>query len=365
MYTEEQHKLLEHFANISDKLFDRGIITTDSFTGEIGEYIVCKQLKLNKTARVTKAVDAISSNGKKYQIKAKVITGDSYSYKITNLDTKSFHFLAVIYFDKDYTPLRILVIPASKIKGEEISITSSILNSGIKIIEEVEIKIPVQSQNAITKFARAYQKLKDNGIIRSMRVVGDIGEYYACKRLNLILSENKVEKGIDARSKNGTTYEIKTRRVYESGRRVSETRRINGLVGKDAQYLIVVVLDKSFQCAGMWVMPMKNIINPSSANLKIVNTTVGVKNLVPSKVSWLDNKEKYSSSKGSVEKVKIVQGRENAPKIKLPIATKKQIEQNQLTTSCNNEVNSGPNRIGYIEWFIIIGIILALISEFA
>ena len=100
--------------------------------------------------------------------------------------------------DRDYTTLRILVIPASKIKGSEISITSSILTAGIKIIEKVEIKIPVASQNAITKFARTYQQLKDNGIIRRMRVVGDIGEYYACKRLNLILSENKVEKGIDA-----------------------------------------------------------------------------------------------------------------------------------------------------------------------
>lgn len=257
MYTEEQHKILERFANLSDKLFDLGITTTDIFTGEIGEYIVCKQLKLNKTARVTKAVDAISSNGNKYQIKAKVVTGSSFSYKITNLDAKSFNFLAVVYFDKDYTTLRILVIPASKIKGSEISITSSILTAGIKIIEKVEIKIPVASQNAITKFARTYQQLKDNGIIRSMRVVGDIGEYYACKRLNLILSENKVEKGIDAKSKKGITYEIKTRRVYESDRRVSETRRLNGLVGKHAKYLIVVVFDRSFHCSGMWVMPMK------------------------------------------------------------------------------------------------------------
>lgn len=74
----------------------------------------------------------------------------------------------------------------------------------------------------------------------------------------------------------------------------------------------------------------ENIINPLSANLKIVNTTVGVKNLVPSKVSWLENSEKYSSNKGSDGKVEVVQVRKNVPKIKLPIAAKKQKDNNDL-----------------------------------
>lgn len=49
------------------------------------------------------------------------------------------------------------------------------------------------------------------------------------------------------------------------------------------------------ECSGMWIMPMKNIINPKSANLKIVNTTIGVKNLVPSQISWLNTGEKFVS----------------------------------------------------------------------
>lgn len=39
----------------------------------------------------------------------------------------------------------------------------------------------------------------------------------------------------------------------------------------------------------------ENIINPKSANLKIVNTTIGVKNLVPSQISWLNTGEKFVS----------------------------------------------------------------------
>lgn len=83
------------------------------------------------------------------------------------------------------------------------------------------------------------------------------------------------------------TFEIKTRRVYESGRRVSETRRLNNLVGKSADYLVVVALDRSFKCAGMWLIPMQNLTNPKSANLKVVNSTIGTLNVIPSKISWL------------------------------------------------------------------------------
>lgn len=150
-------------------------------------------------------------------------------------------------------------------------------------------------QVAIRNFAQSYLNLQKEGIIRSRKVVGDIGEYYACKRLNLKLSSNKNEKGLDAIGQGGLTFEIKTRRVYDSERRTSETRRINNLIGKNADYLIVVTLNHAFECSGMWIMPMKNIINPKSANLKIVNTTKGVKNLVPSQISWLNTGEKFVS----------------------------------------------------------------------
>ena len=130
-------------------------------------------------------------------------------------------------------------------------------------------------------------------IIRSRRIVGDIGEFYACKRLNLKINECKNEKGIDAKDNSGLTFEIKTRRVYESGRRKSETRRLNNLVGKSADFLIVVTLDRSFKCSGMWLCPMRNLINPKSANLKVVNTTIGVKNLIPSQIEWLKTGDKF------------------------------------------------------------------------
>jgi len=295
MFTSQEEILLEKFADLSDKLFDLDIISTDSFTGEIGEYIVCKHFKLKKSARVTRAVDGICDLGNNYQIKAKVVSDNNFSYNITKLDSKSFHYLVVVYLDRQYNPIKILRIPSSKIIGGQISITATVMNSDIDVIEKSEIKIPIADKTAINEFAKVYDELEKCGIIRSRRIVGDIGEFYACRRLGLEISDSKNEKGIDARDKNGSTFEIKTRRVYESGRRINETRRLNNLVGKSARYLIVVTLDRSFKCSGMWLIPMQNLTNPKSANLKVVNTTSGVTNLIPSKISWLKTGVAFTS----------------------------------------------------------------------
>ena len=357
MYTKQQELLLHRFAELNDKLFDFGITSTDSFTGEIGEYVVCKHFRLNKTKRVTRAVDGICELGNSYQVKAKVISNNNFNYNITKLDTTAFHYLAVIYFDREYNPIKILRIPSSKIKENKISITSTLLNSGIEIIEKSEIKIPNAERKAINEFAKAYEELEQSGIIRSRRIVGDIGEFYACKHLGLQISEKRNEKGIDARNNDGLTFEIKTRRVYTSERRISETRRLNNLVGKSADYLIVVTLDKSFKCSGMWLIPMRNIINPKSAHLKIVNTTIGTKNLIPSQISWLSTGEKFIAF-GEEKKVKTtVHKKIRDPKILIGITNEKVFNEKVQKTK-------EPNIIGLTILIIAIIYFLCIILSF-
>ena len=273
--TAVRETLLKEFANCSDKLFTLGIIRTDSFTGEIGEFIASKYFKLSLAGKSTKAYDGVCPKGYKYQIKSKVISNNNFTHHISNLKYQDFDYLVVVYFTEEY------IIGASSV----LSFSQNI----------ARLKLLQKEQVAIRNFAQSYLNLQKEGIIRSRKVVGDIGEYYACKRLNLKLSSNKNEKGLDAIGQGGLTFEIKTRRVYDSERRTSETRRINNLIGKNADYLIVVTLNHAFECSGMWIMPMKNIINPKSANLKIVNTTIGVKNLVPSQISWLNTGEKFVS----------------------------------------------------------------------
>lgn len=292
MFTKKQEILLNNFADKSDQLFDLGVTSTDSFTGEIGEYVVCKHFNLKKSNRVTQAVDGISATGERYQVKSKVISKNNFSYNIKDLEHNLFDTLAIVYFDRLYTPLKIIIVPSNKIKNGELKISASTIYT-FEHIDGAKIKIPVKAKTAIKEFAVAYNGLEEAEIIRSRRIVGDIGEFYACRKLNLQQSENRNEKGIDARHENGLTFEIKTRRVYQSGRRVSETRRLNNLVGKTADYLVVVTLDRCFKCAGMWLIPMQNLTNPKSANLKVVNTTSGTLNLIPSQISWLQTGETF------------------------------------------------------------------------
>ncbi len=293
MFTKQQEIILDNFADHSDKLFDLGVTSTDSFTGEIGEFIACRLFDLKKSNRVNRAVDGVSKTGDKYQVKAK-ITDKNFSYHIKELETELFDFLVIVYFDKLYNPTKVLRIPARQIKLNEIKISASNVNS-FEHVDSSKIKLPTATKKALNDFAKSYIDLEVNEIIRSRRIVGDIGEFYACRRLNLQLSENKNEKGIDARHSNGLTFEIKTRRVYQSGRRISETRRLNNLVGKSADYLIVVTLDRSFKCSGMWLIPMQNLTNPKSANLSVVNKTIGTLNLIPSQISWLQTGEHFKT----------------------------------------------------------------------
>lgn len=293
MVTKKQYQLLEDFADKSDVLFDLGVISTDSFTGEIGEYIACKHFNLEKSARSNKAVDGICIKGEKYQVKAKVISGSNFAYTITNLQPSLFDKMVVVFFDDLYNPLRLVVIRSNEIKDSTFRLGVS-NSKAFENIEGKKIKVDVKIKSAINDFALAYKALQENKIIRSKRIVGDIGEFYACQKLNLIISEKLNEKGVDAKDKNGTTFEIKTRRVYESGRRISETRRLNNLDGKSADFLIVVIIDRCFKCCGMWILPMKNVINPKSANLKIVNITEGVLNVIPSEISWLNSGKPFT-----------------------------------------------------------------------
>lgn len=83
--TAVRETLLKEFANCSDKLFTLGIIRTDSFTGEIGEFIASKYFKLSLAGKSTKAYDGVCPKGYKYQIKSKVISNNNLTHHISNL----------------------------------------------------------------------------------------------------------------------------------------------------------------------------------------------------------------------------------------------------------------------------------------
>ncbi len=288
MFTDEQHKILEAFSQQSDLLFSEGIIRTDSFTGEIGEYFVSAHYNFIRKDRVTRSVDAIDSNNRTYQIKSKVTPNNNLSFKISNLDTIKVDFLCVIYFDEIYEPIKIIKIEKAYFPGSNFTLSKSFLEE-INFEETFggQINVSKGIRNKILNFGKLFILLKKYGVVKSRRIVGDIGEFYACRTLGLTPFTDKTHKGADAFDDRGISYEIKTRRVYQSGRRSSETRRLNNLIEKKADFLIVVVLDKSFRCNGMWKMPLRNVRNPKSATLSIVRNTNGIAEIIPTTIDWL------------------------------------------------------------------------------
>lgn len=193
--TAVRETLLKEFANCSDKLFTLGIIRTDSFTGEIGEFIASKYFKLSLAGKSTKAYDGVCPKGYKYQIKSKVISNNNLTHHISNLKYQDFDYLVVVYFDIYYNPISILKIPSNKINTEEYIIGASSVHSFSQNI--ARLKLLQKEQVAIRNFAQSYLNLQKEGIIRSRKVVGDIGEYYACKNVLLIFSSHFFERYIE------------------------------------------------------------------------------------------------------------------------------------------------------------------------
>ena len=272
--------LLKEFAHQSDKLFDIGVLRSDSFTGDIGEFIVSNYYSLSLVDKSTKEIDAVDNENFTYQIKS--TTGNSV--RLTN---KNYDYLVCIYFDNLYNIKKVVKIASKDIDGDTFSVNNKFLSNTYHINENIaNIHIKREIMIEIEKFGNIFHKLIQENIIKSKRVVGDLGEYYASKKLNLILNNNNSEKGYDAIDENGDTYEIKTRRVYDSKRRKSNSRRIR-ILGKTAKWLIVVTLDKSFKCDGMWKMLLANVNNPKSAHLGVVKTTKDVEIICNTKIIWL------------------------------------------------------------------------------
>ena len=272
--------LLKEFASQSDKLFNLGVLRSDSFTGDIGEFIARKFYNLSLVDKSTKEIDAIDNANLSYQIKSS--TGKSI--RLTN---KKYDYLVCIYFDDLYDIKKIIKIASKDIANDKFSVNNKFLLNTQHVNENLQnVNIEEDLMLEIKKFGKIYNKLLQENIIKSKRVVGDLGEYYASKQLNLMLNFNNSEKGYDAVDKNGETYEIKTRRVYNSGRRKSNSRRIR-ILGKTAKWLIVVTLDKNFECDGMWKMLMKDVNNPKSAHLGVVKSTKDVEIIVNTEIEWL------------------------------------------------------------------------------
>lgn len=114
------------------------------------------------------------------------------------------------------------------------------------------------------------RKLKDLGIIKTSNVVSGYGEYVAKKKLGLTL-QGTVNKGFDGIDKNGTKYEIKSRKATswsEPTRFMIKKERL-----KYFDYLVYTEFDDDWNLIHFLIIPRNNV-KPNEHNVVIINDSL-------------------------------------------------------------------------------------------
>lgn len=108
-------ELLALHAKLLDELRTRGITrSSNNPTGDLAEYLFCKAFGWKQAGNSSTNVDAVSSNGTRYQIKGRRITrynGSRQLSAIRNLDGAHFDFLAAVLLAEDGGVFRAAIIP--------------------------------------------------------------------------------------------------------------------------------------------------------------------------------------------------------------------------------------------------------------
>jgi|TARA_B110001450_G_C17494288_1_gene429662 hypothetical protein len=134
----------------------------------------------------------------------------------------------------------------------------------------------------ISPSSEAFQELKKRGILRTNNVVGELGEHYAIEFYNstpslpgLSIADITV-KNIDAISRNGETYSIKT---------VSSKSRTTGSFWdpesienneKKFQYLLIVVLNDTFSLEKILELTWDDFFEYKKYNKRMQNYNISI-----------------------------------------------------------------------------------------
>jgi hypothetical protein len=114
--------LLILHGRVSQELRDRGVSrTSNNPTGDLAELLFCRAFGWTQAGNSMKAIDALCTQGLRYQIKGRRITRHNRSRQlgaIRDLAGARFDYLAAVLFDEDYKVLRAAIIPAAVVVAE-------------------------------------------------------------------------------------------------------------------------------------------------------------------------------------------------------------------------------------------------------
>jgi hypothetical protein len=108
-------QLLALHARVSDELRARGITrSSNNPTGDLAEYMFCKAFGWPQANNSKANIDALGSDGTRYQIKGRRLTRFNKSRQLSgirDLDGAHFDMLAGVLFAEDYSVRRAAIIP--------------------------------------------------------------------------------------------------------------------------------------------------------------------------------------------------------------------------------------------------------------
>jgi hypothetical protein len=108
-------QLLGLHAKLCDELRARGVTrSANNPTGDLAEYLFCKAFSWKQAGNSHANIDAIGTDGTRYQIKGRRITRYNNSRQLSairDLGGGHFNFLAGVLFNEDYTVMRAALIP--------------------------------------------------------------------------------------------------------------------------------------------------------------------------------------------------------------------------------------------------------------
>jgi hypothetical protein len=110
-------QLLALHAQIADELRARGITRSyNNPTGDLAEYLFCKAFGWTQAGNSNAHIDAVGSDGTRYQIKGRRMTRHNDSRQlgvIRDLAGAHFDYLAGVLFSEDYGIFRAAIIPCA------------------------------------------------------------------------------------------------------------------------------------------------------------------------------------------------------------------------------------------------------------
>ena len=123
-------------------------------------------------------------------------------------------------------------------------------------------------QEILTEMAKLERTLIDLQVIRSSKLVAELGEYYASQTYGLQYSQNKVQKGYDLIDSKGTRYQVKCRRIFDNPSRKSKSKHlIKGLEKEGYDIAIIVEIGRDYELTDIFSVS-KHVYYPHSGRIR-------------------------------------------------------------------------------------------------